>query len=81
MGAHCIVIGKELITHYCPLPDGECVYKHRVSRICKYSKYKATMKVPELAALVGVTDVPTDEQQATIIDKLKNSITEELLND
>lgn len=81
MGARCIVIEKELITHSCPLPDGECTFKHRITGMCKYSKYTTSMTVAELAALVGVRNIPNAEQQAVIIDKLKNSITEELQND
>jgi len=57
--AHCIVIDKELSVDICPLEEKHCVYKHRLSGVCKADQAEG-LSVNELARLVGAP--PVDEE-------------------
>lgn len=70
MGAKCVVIGKELVIDFCPLANGVCFYKHRLTNKCMYTDKE--MSADELAVLVGLSPL-SEEEYNSIFNKLKEN--------
>jgi len=60
--AFCAVIQQRIVTAYCPLPLGACMWKHRLSGACTYSEEFANSKpLPSVfAAHVGLPQKQKD---------------------
>ena len=80
--ANCVVIGKKLITSYCPLgvdkKGHQCAWRHRKTGLCTYDAEFADGKptAQEIAARVGELAPPPDAVvriERRILDTYKKS--------
>lgn len=70
---HCAVVGADLCVPKCPLKKGLCMWRHRNSGACMYSKdFVVTPPSPvEFANLVGEV-VPNPEVVERVTAKIRN---------
>jgi hypothetical protein len=71
MTAYCIIIHKQLSVAECPLETSQCMWKHRVNGLCKYSEVFANSDFTpvEFAALVGLPPI-----DSAVVNILRNSL-------
>lgn len=78
-GTFCVVIHNQLAVSYCPLPNGTCMWKHRVSGRCMYSEdFAATSFTPnDFATRVGLPTIPGEVVniiKRTVIAKIRDEL-------
>lgn len=56
----CGLINKNIFASVCPMPSKKCMWKHRETAECCYTSDKLTKE--EFCSLVGIEQVPTDEE-------------------
>lgn len=74
----CVVVDAELKTDVCPLPDNSCFYKHKVTGKCMYTQLKNEKNVNTMLAAVGEGVELTPQEIKFTINKIKQSIKEQL---
>lgn len=59
-GTFCVVINDQLAVSHCPLPQGTCMWKHRVHGLCMYNEEFAhsSFTPNEFALRVGLPGIP-----------------------
>lgn len=70
----CAIINRTLCTDICPIPEGACTYRHRVTGQCKAQECQGLSGI-ELAEVVGVS--MTDDQYNEIFNSLKEGLSHE----
>lgn len=75
--SYCIVIQRELEGTKCPIPEAECVWKHRQTGHCKFDPEAVPSTVEELAVLVGA-EIPTPEEVENLKQAIKTAVIKEL---
>ncbi len=75
IGTFCIVIERPLLTAFCPLADGECMWKHHLHKTCTYDEEFAasTFGPEEWAAHTGLPAPDPD-----ILEILKYTLNHEI---
>jgi len=74
-GTFCIIIEKPLLTTFCPLRDGECMWKHRQHKTCTFDEEFADSEFTS-AEFASRTGLPVEDSD--ILDILKNSLFHEI---
>lgn len=82
-GTFCVVIDRQLVTPYCPLPLGSCMWKHRQSGRCMYDAELADIDNKVTAAAfarhVGLPEIeqPTvNILRRSVIRKIRDELAE-----
>mgnify|MGYP007082186890 CR=1 FL=1 len=75
--SYCIIIEKELVTNICPVPEANCMWRHRVTKECKYSSELQGAPPHVVAPIVGVR-TPYDSEIENLRAALRAAITKEL---
>jgi hypothetical protein len=79
-GVYCGVIDKQLIVATCPLPQGACMWKHRINGLCMYDEHFADQEPKptslDFAKLVGAPVVPKE-----VVNKLRDDLAAKIKND
>jgi hypothetical protein len=71
-GTFCIVVARPLITAFCPLADGQCMWKHRQFRTCTYDEEFASSAFTS-AEFAARTGLPVEDPD--ILDILRTTLT------
>lgn len=71
----CGLIGNNIDAEICPLKKGKCMWQHREDQHCCYSFEK--MSKEEYCNLVGLLEVPSDEELEQRQLNLQNLLTED----
>ncbi len=71
--SHCVVIEREIAVSHCPLPDGVCFWKHRLTGACRYDPQAENLSASDLAAYVGAP-VPTDAQVEETKQRIRKAV-------
>ncbi len=81
LGVYCGMIQKQLIVATCPLPQGTCLWKHRVTGLCTYNEEtvnSGTLTPDTFARLVGLPLIPTiavNKLRDTLASTIKKELT------
>ncbi|MNL38655.1 hypothetical protein D3C87_1608840 [compost metagenome] len=71
--SHCVVIEREIAVSVCPLPDGVCFWKHRLTGACQYDPQAEHLSASDLAAYVGAHP-PTDAQVEATKQRIRAAV-------
>jgi hypothetical protein len=71
--SHCVAIEREIAVSHCPLPDGACFWKHRLTGACRYDPKAEHLSATDLAAYVGAP-APSEAEVETIKERIRKAV-------